>query len=167
MRRSRLAGLGGSVEQSAGRTGGQTSASPESMRGWRWAGRLSAGQEPAPPCGEHGAAVEHCRKAGFSKDRDAGARLPVFGLECEKPFGRTCPFTAVDVLGAAGIGHEADEMFNRLLAQKITAAPCIDSGEDERLDLMKNHKGMESWIGVVAFESFDDLRLTLIAGRLR
>ena len=58
-------------------------------------------------------------------------------------------------------------MFNRLLVQKITAAPCIDSGEDERLDLMKNHKGMESWIGVVAFESFDDLRLTLIAGRLR
>ena len=167
MRRSRLAGLGGSVEQSAGRTGGQTSASPESMRGWRWAGRLSAGQEPAPPCGEHGAAVEHCRKAGFSKDRDVGARLPVFGLECEKPLGRTRFFAAVDVLRTSGIIHHADKMFNRVLAQEAASASCADGGEDERLDLMKNHKGMESWIGVVAFEIFDDLRLTLIAGRLR
>ena len=37
--------------------------------------------------------------------------------------------------------------------------------EYERFDLMKNHKGMEPWIGIMLLESRDDLRLTLIARR--
>lgn len=85
----------------------------------RWS---SAGQERAPPCSEHGAAVEHCRKADFSKDRDVGARLPVLGLECENPLGRTCFFAVVDLLGTAGIVYHADEMFNRVLAQEVVSA---------------------------------------------
>ena len=101
------------------------------------------------------------------KDRDAGARLPVLGLKCEKPLGRTCFFAIVDPFGTAGIVYRADEMFNSFLAQEAASTSCADGGEYERFDLMKNYKGMEPWIGIMLLESRDDLLLTLIARRFR
>ena len=82
------------------------------------------------------------------------------GNSCRlKPLGRTYFFTIVDLFGTAGIVYRADEMFNSFLAQEAASTSCADGGEYERFDLMKNHKGMEPWIGIMLLESRDDLRV--------
>ena len=46
-------------------------------------------------------------------------------------------------------------MFNSFLAQEAASTSCADGGEYERLDLMKDHKGMEPWIGIMRLFAFE------------